>query len=99
MSSSRIQFIPILLLFCLSVLDATLALASPAGDTCRKEICDSAVTGCMRADQSLNPYARTETEKKSYCAQFFNGCMSRNIVADVPWYTPEMVARFLRCPS
>ena len=75
------------------------ALASPAGDACRKEICDSAVAGCMRADQTLNPYARTEAEKKQYCAQFLPGCMARSISPDLPWYSPEMVARFLKCPS
>ena len=74
-------------------------LATPTGDVCRKEICDSAVTACMRADQSLNPYARTEAEKKEYCAQFFPDCMTRSISPDLPWYSPEMVARFLKCPS
>ena len=77
----------------------TQALATPTGDACRKEICDSAVAGCMRADQSLNPYARTETEKKAYCAQFLPDCMTRSITPDLPWYSPEMVARFLKCPS
>src|SRR5262245_45281899 len=74
------------------------ALASPAGDACRKEICDSAVAGCMRADQPLNPFARAADEKKQYCAQFLPDCMSRSIVPDLPWYSPEMVARFLKCP-
>ena len=77
----------------------TQALATPAGDACRKEICDSAVAGCVRANQSLNPYARTEAEKKEYCAQFLPGCMTRSISPDLPWYSPEMVARFLKCPS
>ena len=75
------------------------AVASPAGDTCKKEICDSAVTACMRADLTLNQFARTEAEKKAYCAQFFNGCMSRTVTPDLPWYSPETVARFLKCPS
>ena len=75
------------------------ALASPSGDACRKEICGSAVAGCMRADQTLNPYARTEAEKKQYCAQFLPDCMTRSISPDLPWYSPEMVARFLKCPS
>jgi hypothetical protein len=75
------------------------ALASPAGDACRKEICDSAVAACMRTDQPLNPLAGTEAEKKTYCAQFLPGCMSRMVTPDVPWYSPETVARFLKCPS
>jgi hypothetical protein len=78
---------------------ASQTLATPTGDACRKEICDSAVAGCMRADQSLNPYARTEAEKKEYCAQFLPDCMTRSISPDLPWYSPEMVARFLKCPS
>ena len=77
----------------------TQALATPAGDACRKEICNSAVATCMRTDQSLNPYARTEAEKNAYCAQFFPGCMTQTITPDLPWYSPEMVARFLKCPS
>jgi hypothetical protein len=52
---------------------ATPASASSAGDACRKEICDAAVAACMRADLSLNPLARSEVEKKAYCAQFFPG--------------------------
>jgi hypothetical protein len=75
------------------------ALASPAGDACRKVICDAAVTACMRADLSLNPLAGTEAEKKVYCAQFSPGCMTRSINPDLPWYSPETVARFLKCPS
>ena len=67
------------------------------GNACRKEICDSAVTGCMRADLSLNPLAGTAAEKKSYCATFFSGCMSRYITPDLPWYSPEMAIRFLKC--
>jgi hypothetical protein len=74
------------------------ASASPAGDDCRKTICNSAVSACMRADQTLNPFARTEAEKKTYCAAFFTGCMSRDITPDLPWYSPDMVARFLQCP-
>jgi hypothetical protein len=76
----------------------TLAVASPAGDSCRKEICSSAMSSCLRADEKLNPLARTAAEKQTYCATFFTGCMSRSVAADVPWYTPEMVARFLQCP-
>jgi hypothetical protein len=76
----------------------TLALASPTGDSCRKEICSSAMSSCMRADEELNPLARTAAEKQAYCATFFAGCMSRSVSADVPWYTPQMVARFLQCP-
>ena len=83
----------------LSSFIGTQALATSAGDACRKAICDTAVVGCMRADQSLNPYARTETEKKAYCAQFLPDCMTRGITPDLPWYSPEMVARFLKCPS
>jgi hypothetical protein len=74
-------------------------LASPAGEACRKEICDSAVESCRRTDLSLNPFAHTEAEKKAYCAQFFVGCMTRSVYADVPWYSPDTVARFLKCPS
>ena len=77
----------------------THALATSTGDACRKEICDSAVAGCMRADQSLNPYARTEAEKKAYCDQFFPACMTRSVTPDLPWYSPQMVANFLKCPS
>jgi hypothetical protein len=83
----------------LGSLFGTQALATPTGDACRKEICDSAVAACMRLDQSWNPYARTETEKKAYCAQFLPDCMIRSITPDLPWYSPEMVARFLKCPS
>ena len=74
-------------------------LASAAGDACRKEICDAAVEACMRADLSLNPFASTEAEKKTYCGQFFPGCMTRSVSPDVPWYSPETVDRFLKCPS
>jgi hypothetical protein len=74
-------------------------LATPTGDVCRKEICESAVTACMRADQPLNPDATTEAEKKEYCTQFLPDCMTRSISPDLPWYSPEMVARFLKCPS
>jgi hypothetical protein len=77
----------------------TLVAASPAGDACRKEICDAAVAACMRANQSLNPLAGTEAEKKIYCGQFSPGCMTRSITPDLPWYSPETVARFLKCPS
>ena len=73
--------------------------ATTTGDACRREICNSAVAGCMRADLSLNPLASTEREKKGYCDQFFPGCMGRYITPDLPWYSPEMAARFLKCPS
>ena len=76
----------------------TLALASPS-DACRKEICDSVVAACMRTDQSLNPLAATATDKKSFCDTYFNGCMRQYVPADVPWYSPETVARFLQCPQ
>jgi hypothetical protein len=85
-------FVPVLALGFAS----TLALASPS-DACKKEICDSVVAACMRTDQSLNPSVATETEKKSFCDTYFNGCMKQYVPADVPWYTPETVARFLRC--
>jgi hypothetical protein len=55
------------------------------------------VAACMRTDQSLNPSVATETEKKSFCDTYFNGCMKQYVPTDVPWYTPETVARFLRC--
>jgi hypothetical protein len=77
----------------------TAARASSAGDVCRKEICDNAVAECLRADLQLNPFARTEPEKKEYCAQFFQGCMTRSISPDVTWYSPTTVARFMQCPS
>jgi hypothetical protein len=99
MISLRTAFAISLLASFLGSLFGTQALATSAGDACRKEICDSAVAGCMRANQSLNPYARTETEKKEYCAQFLPDCMTRSISPDLPWYSPEMVARFLKCPS
>src|SRR5262249_39551056 len=47
-------------------------------------------------DQPLNSLARTEAEKKSYCAQFFNGCMSRYIDADLPWYWVRGLATYYR---
>lgn len=77
---------------------ADLAFASPTGDECRKQICDSAVSSCLRTDLALVPMARTEAEKETYCTTFFNGCMTREITADLPWYSPDMVARFLQCP-
>jgi hypothetical protein len=77
----------------------TAALASPEGDTCRKEICEGAVAACLRADLSLNPFARTEGEKRNYCGQYYSGCMQRTISADVNWYSPSTLARFLECPS
>jgi len=81
----------------LSVTDA--AWATPAGDACRRQICDAAVEACMRADQSLNPFARTDADKKAYCGRFSTGCMSRSLYPVVPWYSPDVVARFLKCPS
>jgi hypothetical protein len=81
-----------------SHLAATVAFASPTGHACRKEICDSAVSACMRSDQALNPIAWTKAEKQAYCAAIFNGCMTRSITPDLPWYSPEMVAQFLQCP-
>jgi hypothetical protein len=77
----------------------TAGLASSTGDACRKEICNNAVSECMRADLALNPLARSETEKKQYCGQFFPGCMTRTITPDVDWYSPTTVERFLKCPS
>jgi hypothetical protein len=74
-------------------------LASADGDACRKVICDAAVEACMRTDQSLNPLAGTQAEKKAYCTQYLPGCMTRSVSPDVPWYSPETVARFLKCPS
>ena len=70
--------------------------ASPAGDECRKEICDGAVAGCMQANLSVNLLASTASEKKAYCDQFFAGCMTRSITADFNWYSPETVQRFLK---
>ena len=81
-----------------SHLPAKSVFASPTGDECRKQICNSAVSSCLRTDLTLVPMARTEVEKQTYCTTFFNGCMTREITADLPWYSPEMVARFLQCP-
>jgi hypothetical protein len=53
----------------------------------------------MQANLSLNPLASTQPEKKTFCAQFYPGCMTRSIAPDFAWYTPETVARFLKCPS
>jgi hypothetical protein len=92
--------IPAVSLCCWSVLSSSImAHASPAGDACRKEICDSAVAACMRTNQPLNPLTGTESEKKTYCAQFFAGCMTRSVVPDVAWYSPETVDRLLKCPA
>jgi hypothetical protein len=73
------------------------ALASPLGDACRKEICESAVVDCMREEPSSNPTA-TRAERKVYCDQFFVDCMRRTIAAELPWYSPQTVARFLQRP-
>ena len=73
--------------------------ASPDGDACRKEICDAAVAACMQANLSANPLASSQDEKKTYCDQFFSGCMTRTILANFVWYSPETVQRFLKCPS
>ena len=73
--------------------------ASPAGDICRKEICDGAVAACMQANMSVNPLAGTESEKRTYYDQLFAGCMTRSIIANFTWYSPETVQRFLKCPS
>jgi hypothetical protein len=78
---------------------STWTIAESTGEECRRQVCDSATANCMRTDQPLNPLARTEAEKKSYCAQFFDGCMKRYITADLPWYSPDDLARFMRCPS
>ena len=53
----------------------------------------------MRTNQSMNPLASTESEKKTYCDQFFAGCMTRSVVPDVAWYSPETVDRLLKCPT
>lgn len=73
--------------------------ASPAGDECRKEICNGAVAACMQANLAVNPLASTQSEKKTYCDQFFAGCMTRSIMANFAWYSPETVQRFMNCPS
>jgi hypothetical protein len=65
----------------------------------QKEICDGAVAACMQANLSVNPLASTPSEKKTYCDQFFGGCMTRSITANFAWYSPETVQRFLKCPS
>ena len=74
------------------------AAASTEGEACRMAICRSAVSPCLQADLALNPFAHTEAEKQSYCTAFFNGCMTREVTADLPWYSPQMLARFLQCP-
>ena len=53
----------------------------------------------MKANLSINPLASTQSEKKTYCDQFFAGCMTRSITANFTWYSPETVERFLKCPS
>jgi len=76
---------------------STQALASPTGDACRKEICESVVEGCMRMDLSSLRVASTDARKKEYCGAFFHGCMTRNIAANMPWYSRETIGRFLKC--
>jgi hypothetical protein len=78
---------------------STVALASPRGDNCRKKICSSAVSACMRADHTLNPTAWTQALKKTYCVAFFNGCMTREITPDPPWYSPEIGCQVLAMSS
>jgi len=78
---------------------STAALASPAGDACRKEICDGAVAACMQADLSSVWFVRSEADKKTYCGNFFVGCMNRSIYPNRSWYSPETVTRLMRCPS
>jgi len=46
----------------------------------------------MRADLAL-------ISKASLLHGVFQCCMTRNVTPDVPWYSPEMVARFLQCLS
>lgn len=75
------------------------AFASPAGEACRKEICDGVVAGCMHADLSKVWFVRTEADKKAYCSDFFLGCMTRTINPNTAWYSPDTVARLLKCPS
>ena len=95
------MFVPIVFLFSvimpeLSLVDAS-ALAATEGDTCRKEVCDSAVDACMRTDVSLLPIV--EARRKDYCAEIFKGCMTKTIFANAPWYSIDTVARFLKCPQ
>ena len=73
--------------------------ASQAGDACRKEICEGAVAECVQANQQLNPLAANQDEKNAYCRTFYLGCMTRTIVANQPWYSPETVKRFMKCPA
>jgi hypothetical protein len=95
--------VPIVLLFGMTVpmlpLGDNLALAATDGDTCRKQVCDSAVDVCMRTDLSLLPIVQTEARRKDYCAEIFRGCMTRTIVANKPWYSIDTVTRFLSCPQ
>jgi len=46
----------------------------------------------MRADLAL-------ISKASLQHGVLQCCMTSNVTPDVPWYSPEMVARFLQCPS
>jgi hypothetical protein len=96
------MFVPIAFLFSVIMpelpLVDTSTLAATEGDTCRKEVCDSAVDACMRTDVSLLPIVRTEARRKEYCAEIFRGCMTRTIVANKPWYSIDTVTRFLKCP-
>jgi len=73
--------------------------ASPTGDACRKEICEGAVAECIQTNQQLNPLAGDQDEKKAYCRTFYLGCMTRTVVANRSWYSPETVKRFLKCPA
>ena len=86
-----------IILFSLLGLPSIQALATPTGDACRKEICQSAVEGCMRTDLSSVRIASTDARKKEYCDAFFHGCMTRNLAANMPWYSRETINRFLKC--
>jgi len=88
--------VPIVLFSALGLL-FTQARASATGDACRNEICQSVVEGCMQMDLSSLRIASTDARKKDYCGAFFHGCMTRNIAANMPWYSRETIDRFLKC--
>lgn len=51
----------------------------------------------MRMDLSSLRIAGTDARKKVYCDAFFHGCMTRNIAANMQWYSRETINRFLKC--
>ena len=68
------------------------------GDACRNKVCDFAVAGCMRADRSKNPLGTRKRRSRVTAPSFSLGRTSCQIT-NLPWYSPEMAVRFLKCPS